>query len=173
MQWVYMLFNERGSPVSKLKILLLIPVVLWLSGCGSTIPTYDLKVNVVFETRIDGNGSLIPTKDGTQFLCEKSGFAYKDDPTSVAPSVISIMDESWSSADLEIFSSTDNLVGVSDSALPRINDDGSCQVQFVFTNLDLPNAPIKVKTSKFSEWDIPQSQWKTGTVLLNGMGAKF
>ena len=150
-----------------------VPLVLLVSGCSSSTPSYSLTVTVSFETRIDGNGSTIPKKNGGIFLCEPSGFTDNSQTSTSTPPDLSIMDESWNGTDLEIFNSMDNLIGVADSATPSILPDGSCQVQFLYSKLNLPNEPIKLKTPAYSEWDIPQSQWTTGIVSLNGMSSKF
>ena len=150
-----------------------IPLILLISGCRVSNPSYNLSVTISFETAIGGDGSSIPRKDGGMFLCEPSGFRDNSQTSSSTPADVSIMDESWSGIDLEIFNSTDNLIGVADSATPSILPDGSCQVQFLYSKLNLPNEPMKFKTQVGSEWDIPQSQWTTGVVSLNGMSSKF
>lgn len=160
-------------PMSKSILALTLPAILLLTGCGTSTPTYNLSVNVSFLTALDGYNTSLPQKNGNTFLCMASGQFYKADPTTSSPDYSSVMDESWAPIDLEIYSSTDNLIGVADSATPKLLNDGSCEIQFIYSKLSLPNDPIKFKTSRGSEWDIPQSQWKTGEVLLNGSGARF
>jgi len=87
--------------------------------------------------------------------------------------MVSIMDEMWSGSDLEIYDAAKNLVGVADSATPSVPSDGVCQIVFKYSNLKLTDAPLRLETQAGSFWDIPESQWKTGSVSLNGAGAKF
>ena len=159
--------------MKKRILALTLPVTLLLTGCGNSTPTYNLSVTVSFLTALDGYSTSLPQKNGNTFLCMTAGLFYKANPATSSPSYSSIMDESWNTSDLEIYNSTDNLIGVADSAEPELLADGSCQVQFIYSKLSLPNDPIKIKAPGGSEWDIPQSEWKTGIVLLNGAGSRF
>ena len=69
--------------------------------------------------------------------------------------------------------SSQNLVGVADTAIPQLTPDGNCEVTFKYSNLHLSDSPIRFKTSTGDYWDVPESQWKTGFVQLNGTGTSF
>ena len=159
--------------MDKRWLILILPLVFMLNACGATSPTYKLAVTVSFLTATEDTNPNLPQNDGTVFLCNPAGQTYKATDLTGQPEMISIMDSPWSGSSLEIYGSTNVLIGVADSATPSILSDGSCQVQFLYSNLKLVDAPIKLETSGGSEWDIPESQWKTGVVLVNGSGSKF
>lgn len=159
------------------KVWILLPIALapffLLSGCSSAAPLYSLTATVSFNTQTEDTNPDLPQKNNGIFLCSPSGTQAKASDLIGQPDMISIMDETWSGSDLEIYDAAKNLVGVADSAIPSIQSDGVCQIVFKYSNLKLTDAPLRLETQEGSYWDIPESQWKTGSVSLNGAGAKF
>ena len=157
----------------KLVVPFLILPVLALGGCSSQPHLYSLTAVVSFVTATEDTNPNLPKKNGEVFLCNPSGGVLTAKDVFGQPQMVSIMDENWGGSDLEIYDSSQNLVGVADTAIPQLTPDGNCEVTFKYSNLHLSDSPIRFKTSTGDYWDVPESQWKTGFVQLNGTGTSF
>lgn len=92
---------------------------------------------------------------------------------STDPSYGTILDLGWDRVSLKLYDGKGDLVGVPESS-PNVKlTNGGCSINYQYSNLSLKTGPLVMRAGVRSEWNIPESDWIRGSVVLSGDSVPF